>query len=43
MPRVLVAINEATGRADRRQQADAAARSGAVDWQSTYLQEVLHV
>jgi type IV secretion/conjugal transfer VirB4 family ATPase len=43
MPRVLVAINEATVRADRRQQAEAAAQSGAVDWQSKYLEEVLHV
>jgi hypothetical protein len=43
MPRVLVAINEATGHPDLRAQAAEASRSGAVDWQLDYLKEVLHV
>jgi type IV secretion/conjugal transfer VirB4 family ATPase len=43
MPRVLVAINEATGRSDLREKALEASRAGVFDWQLDYLKEVLHV
>jgi type IV secretion system protein VirB4 len=43
MPPVLIAINEATVRADCRTQAEAAAASNILGWQAEFLREVLHV
>ncbi len=43
MPRLVIAINEATTRRDLRELAQEAARSGNPDWQMNYIQEVLNV
>jgi type IV secretion system protein VirB4 len=43
MPKLLIAINEGTVRADFRDLAQRGAESGMVDWQMEFIKEVLHV